>query len=331
MPWNLLTVLLAAAMAVCGCGRRPAVEASGPPVPVTLGFGVEADNALALLADQQKLFDAANVSAAVSNFPSGKLALGALLKGEVEIATAAQTPIVTESFSRRDLRILAVLGTSDNMMKIVVRKDAGISAPGDLRGKRIATQPLSFMHFFLDLFLLKNGVQPAEASLVFGQPDALPAMLERGEAEAASLREPLTSQALAKLGGKAAVFEEPGLCVRYYILVTTEGVLRDKPEAVRGVLRALLEAGAIARENPSVVESIIRQRLKVDAATAQGLRREVDLRVSLPQSLLVSLEDEARWVMSAQPGGGGTIPNYLEYLAADPLSDLQPDAVTVIY
>ncbi len=331
MCWKPVIALLAGAMMVCGCGRRPETAPAGPAVPVVLGLGVEADNGLALLAERLKLFDAASVSATVSNFASGKLALGALLRGEVEIATAAQTPIVTEGFERRDLRILAVVGTSDNMMKIVARKDAGVLTAGDLRGKKIATQPLSFMHFFLHLFLLKNGVQPAETDIVFAQPDVLAAMLAQGEAQAASLREPFTAQALKMLGGNAIVLEEPGLCVRYYVLLTTERVLREKPAAVMGVLRALLEAGRRARHDPAAMEGIIVDRLKIDAAAARRLCREIDLRVNLPQSLLVNLEDEARWVASVQSGAAREIPNYLELVAVEPLKTLQPDAVTVIH
>lgn len=331
MRWILVGMLWAGMMmAAGGCGRRPEAAPAGPPAPVVLGLGVEADDGLALLAVREKLFEKANLSAVISNYPSGKVALAALLKGEVEIATAAQTPIVTEGFDRHDLRVLAVVGVSDNIMKIVARKDAGIATPADLRGKRMATQSLSFMHFFLHLYLLKHGIHPDKVDMVFGQPDALPAMLARGDVQAASLREPLTSQALASLGDQAVVFEAPGLCVRYYCLVTTERVLREKRETVTRVLRALLHAQAIAGRDPRLMEGILAERLKVDAAIAGKLREAVDLRVTLPQSLLVSLEDEARWVRSCQ-SGGGAIPNYLEYLAAEPLRALQPEAVTVIY
>ncbi len=328
--WNLVPLFMAGVVAVSGCGSRRESAQPLPGIPVTLGLGMEADSGLAFLAEQKNLFKAANLAVAVSNYPSGKLALGALLRGEVEMATAAQTPIVTESFSRRDLRILAVLGSSDNLMKIVARKDAGIRGPGDLYGRRIATQSMSFMHFFLGLYLLKNGIQPGDAELVFGQPDELPAMLERGDVQAAVLREPLTTRAVSRLGDSAVVLQDPGLCVRYYCLVTTDRVLREKPRMVEGVLRALLEAAEVARRKPESLEGVIAERLQLNDASVQRMRREIDFRVTLPQSLLVSLEDEARWVVFMN-GHAEEIPNYLHYLEPGPLAGLQPEAVSVIH
>lgn len=300
-------------------------------MPVLLGFGVEADNGLAFVAQDCRLLDAAGLKASVSNYPSGKLALEGLLRGEVEMATVAQTPLVVESFGRKDIRVLAVLGTSDNMIKIVARKDAGIGTGADLRGRRIATQPMSFMHFFLSLYLLKSGVAPADAEMVFAKPDDLPLLLETGKVQAASLREPLITRTLRLLGGEVVVLEEPGLCVQYRCLVTTASVLREKPEAVRRVLRALLDAAATARRDPQVFEGILQARLGLNSKSAGEMRRQIDFRISLPQSLVVGLEDEARWVRPLLPEAGGDIPNYLEYMATAPLSELQPDAVTLVY
>jgi NitT/TauT family transport system substrate-binding protein len=295
-----------------------------------VGLGRELVNGLALVADRRKLYASENLAVTVSNYPSGKLALGALLRGEVEMATVAQTPIVLESFKRHDLRIIAVLGSSDNEMKVVGRKDLGVLGPGDLKGKRVATQSVSSMHFFLHLYLLKHGMTWEDIKVRFVQPEELPGMLERGEVQAVSLREPFTSQVLAKLGGKAIVLEEPGLYVRSYCLVTTERMLREKPKAVAGVIRALLAADCLARREPTPVRAVLGNALGIPDAEMRSLWTSVELRICLPQALLLSMEDEARWVMSEHLTEVRTMPNFLEFLDVEPLVALRPDVVTVI-
>lgn len=325
-------VLLAVSLLVlAGCGRCPDKCPPVPSIPVKLGLGREAVNGLALLADQRKLYSCESLLATVSNYPSGKLALAALLRGEVEIATAAQTPIVMESFSRRDLRIIAVVGSSDSELKVVGRKDLGVVEPADLKGKHIATQSFSSMHFFLHLYLLKRGMTWEDIKIRFAQPDELPLLLEGGEVQAISIREPLTSQVVAKLGNRAVVFEDPGLYVKFYCLVTTERILKEKPEAVAGVLRALLEADRVARRDPETVSDSLTKELDIAPASARELWPCVDLRVCLPQALLLSLEDEARWVLVERHTAAQAMPNYLDLLDIGPLESLRPEVVTVVH
>ncbi len=325
-------VLLAVSLLIlAGCGRCPDQCPPVPSIPVKLGLGREAINGLALLADQRKLYSGEHLLAAVSNYPSGKLALAALLRGEVEIATAAQTPIVMESFNRRDLRIIAVVGSSDSEMKVVGRKDLGVQTPGDLKGKHIATQSFSSLHFFLHLYLLKRGMTWDDVKIRFAQPDDLPLLLERGDVQAVSVREPLTSQVVAKLGNKAVVFEDQGLYVKFYCLVTTERILQEKPKAVAGVLRALLEADRLARRDPETVSDSLTKELAITPASARELWPGIDLRVCLPQALLLSLEDEARWVLVESRTAEREMPNYLDLLDIGPLNSLQPEVVTVIH
>jgi NitT/TauT family transport system substrate-binding protein len=293
-------------------------------------MGQEAVGGLMLLAEQRHYYANENLAVTVSHYPSGKLALAALLRGEVDVATAAQTPIVVESFSRPDLRIVAVVGSSDNEMNLVIRRDMGVNGAADLRGKRIATQSTSSMHFFLHLYLLKHGLTWKDVAMTFKPPDELPGMLERGEVQAVSMREPLTSQVLSRLGSKVMVLDDPGLYVKFYCLVTTERVMREKPKAVERVIRALLAADRLAMADPEAVRADLARTLEIPAVSSRRLWPYVDLRVCLPQALLLSLEDEARWAMREQLVPAKAMPNYLDLLDMAPLMALRPEVVTVI-
>jgi hypothetical protein len=52
--------------------------------------------------------------------------------------------------------------------------------------------------------------------------------------------------------------------------------------------------------------------------------------VDLPQSLLISLEDEARWAMARGYVDKDQVPNFLPHLHLDALLAVQPERVTVV-
>jgi NitT/TauT family transport system substrate-binding protein len=322
--------MLLALVSVTGCKPRPATVPSGPPLPVTVGLGLEAVNGLALLAHRQGEFGRQGLAATLSNYPSGKVALGALLRGEVELATVAQTPLVQASFQRSDLRVLAVVGESDNEIKIVARRDRGIAGPADLRGKRLATQSVSSMHFFAHLYLLKQGLTEKDVRLSFVAPEALPDLLLRGEVDAVSMREPLISSVTDRLGANALVLQDRGLYVKSYCLVTTQRYLAEKPATVSRLLQALLEMERQVRRQPEPAQEQLAGALGIAPVVIRRLWVDLDLRVRLPQSLLLSLEDEARWALGAKLVEAAGMPNYLHFVDVNPLAALRAEAVTVI-
>lgn len=56
----------------------------------------------------------------------------------------------------------------------------------------------------------------------------------------------------------------------------------------------------------------------------------LDLRVSLEQALLVSLEDQTRWAQANQIVGGTTVPNYLNFIFFAGLDAVRPESITII-
>ncbi|NQU11936.1 ABC transporter substrate-binding protein, partial [bacterium] len=219
--------LIAVSMAVA-CGPQPSIPAADPN-PIHLGLGLESLSGLAFIAEAQDFFTGEGLVVQTHRYPSGRLALKGLLAGEVEIATAAQTPVTFAAPQHPDLRILAVVGSSDNEMKLVGRRDHGINSGADLRGKTLATQPASSMHFFTHLYLLRHRVGADAVSLLFRPPDQLAGLLTRGEVDAIASREPLSSQVRDSLGANAIVLSDRGLYVKMYLLVCRAEFLKRRP------------------------------------------------------------------------------------------------------
>ena len=57
---------------------------------------------------------------------------------------------------------------------------------------------------------------------------------------------------------------------------------------------------------------------------------EFNFRLVLDQSIIVSLEDEARWAIREELVDKEEVPNYLDFIYINALEDVKPEAVTII-
>lgn len=298
--------------------------------PITIGVDQSPLLALIMIAEDQGFFSKQGVDATLIYYASGKLALNGMFSGVVELAIPAETPIVFSSFERMDFSIIATIGSSDNESKIVARKDRGIQKPGNLRGKRIATQKASAVHFFLHSFLIKNGLPEKHIKVSFKDPDELVPALANGEIDAFSMREPYISRAKKSLQDNLVTFQEPGLCLKTYNLVAFNAFIKDRPQAVKSVLQALMKSEEFIKKYPEHAKRIVSNKTGVKESEIAGLWPDLRFEVSLEQSLLVSLENEARWAIRNKLTDRKKVPNYLSFIYLDALEAVKPKGVTLI-
>ena len=201
----------------------------------------------------------------------------------------------------------------------------------DLRGKRIGTPKGTTMHFFLHVLLVKNGISEKDALISHKKLEELPSALANAEFDAVSTREPYVSQAAKLLGGNSVVFTEPGLYVKTLNVVVRNSFIKERPDTIKKLLRALLRAEEFARKEPDQAMKIVSNRLKLGQSEMAALRPDLDLRVSLDQRLLVSLEDQARWAIKNKLTDRTATPNYLNFIYPDGLKAVRPEGVTLIH
>jgi hypothetical protein len=81
---------------------------------------------------------------------------------------------------------------------------------------------------------------------------------------------------------------------------------------------------------PAQARAILQRRLGLDDAAAAWVLPDMDYALELRQSLIRSLEQQARWALRAGHASG-TFPNYLEYMRPGPLEAVRPAAVSVVH
>lgn len=305
-----------------------------PPAPretLTLGVAVQPSSALIMVALEQGFFAAEGLDVEVTGYPSGKRALqDGLFTGAVEVATSSEIPAMMAALEGRPVKFLAATFRADNVNRVIARRDAGIQRPADLRGKRLATQKASAVHYFLHLFLLQNRIREDAVSLSFLKAEELPGALARGEIDAFAMREPYISQAAALLGDNAVVFEEPGIYRQVDVLLVSQTLLQRRPRVAERVLRALLAAERFAAAAPDAAMAITARRLGVDAGRIREEWPTFQLGLFLDHGTLLLLESQGRWAMARGMGGGQGLPDMNAMIHSGPLFRLHPEAVTLI-
>jgi NitT/TauT family transport system substrate-binding protein len=187
------------------------------------------------------------------------------------------------------------------------------------------------VHFFLYHFLLKHGLRGGRTTVVFLEPAELPSALARGEIDAFSMREPLVGEAERLLGDNAILFEEKGLYLKTFNLVAVEDAVKNRTSVVNKILRSLIRAEEYTRQHPEQARRKVANRLQISEAVIEREWNELWLQVSLEQSLLLNLEDQARWAVSEGLVKGKKMPNFLNIIFPDPLDTIRPEAVRLIH
>jgi NitT/TauT family transport system substrate-binding protein len=322
MRKSLLIVALLCSAA--GCAEKPSALTLEP---VSINAATLPHFSLVLLAQAKGYFREEGLEVTVRPHRFGKLALDALLDGQGDLATCAETPVVFAELRGRPVSVLATIGTSKKSMAVVARRDAGISRPRDLSGKRVGVSKATSGAFFLDTFLLRQAVDRQQVSLVDLRPDEMAEALAGGHVDAVATWNPTALELGLRFGAKVQSFYEEDLYSETSMLVTRRGFATQRPEAARRVLRGLLKAEAFFRSRPEEARRVVAMTLTVAPELLEPMLRQFEFRVRLDQSLLVLLEEEASWALRTGLVAGRSPPNFLETIAADPLIAVKPEAV----
>jgi NitT/TauT family transport system substrate-binding protein len=312
--------------------QNPGESENGTPAPkVRIGIQENSITAIVIVAYGKGLFEQQDLDVIIHKYPSGKLALQAMLKGEVDFATVADMPIMSNSFTRDDYLVLSTIASTDSGAWIIARRDHGIAEASDLKGKKIATQKASAVHFFLSMFLLHNRIPESEVDIVYMKAVDLPSALLAGKIDAFSMRNPFIAEASAALGQNGVELYEPGVYKQTFNLCARKAFLNANPGLVGKVLKALASAESFISQNRDAAMEVVVGELGLSRSAE--VARDWDnfvFALSLDQSLLLTLEDQARWAIRHGLTNKTEIPNYMEFLYIDGLATVKPEAVTVI-
>lgn len=281
------------------------------------------------VAESQGYFTAEGVKVKISEVIGGHRTFQNLMDGIADLATSSEAVVMFNSFEYKDFAILATFVSSDDDVKIVVRPDNKIMQPQQLAGKRIGTVVGSASHYFLETYLVSNGVNPKSVQERNLQPEAMAEALRKGEVDAVAIWEPFPYKVLTTVPGSRVLPKSGGYRLTFNLIIHKKLISTHDGELVK-LLRALNRAEQFISAQPAKAQAILRDKLKLDQQFIDWIWPRYNYRLTLDQALLMTMEGEARWARQRGFAKGERSPNYLDVVYSGPLGRVNPRAVSIV-
>ena len=92
----------------------------------------------------------------------------------------------------------------------------------------------------------------------------------------------------------------------------------------------VLQANKFIKRNPGEAHAIAAKYIANDSSLHEWEWEDYDFTLKLNQSLIVNMEDQARWMISSNLTDKKEVPDFTKYLYTDGLLAVKPEAVTII-
>ncbi len=170
-------------------------------------------------------------------FTAGPQLMEALNAGSIDFGNAGEAPPVFAQAAGVNFVYFGNQPPYPEGEALLVKKDSPIHAVQDLRGKRIALNKGSNVHFFLVKVLEKNGLKFEDIVPTYLPPSDAWAAFEGGSVDAWAIWDPFLTAAIAKTGAKVLQDAKDVIANREFFLAD-----RNFAQAHQDVLLSLREA-----------------------------------------------------------------------------------------
>lgn len=262
--------------------------------------------------------------------PSGHLCLDAVLEGKADLATSGETPIVRAAIAGKPCVIIASICEIERPILIIGRKDRGVSAPLDLKDKRIGVAARTTADFFLHIYLITSYIDPEEVKIVNLMVDEVVEAMLNGEVDAVSTWMPYTAILRDKLGPNATVLQEQSIYTMTWNIVAAQDYAEKNPERIEKFLSAISKANRFIEEHNAGAREICSKYIGIKSPFVKREWSNYFFTMKLDQSLLLNLEDQARWISEKEGASKGKIHNFLDNINVTGLRAVQSEAVRII-
>ena len=295
---------------------------------VTVALPPLEQNALMYVATNQGFFGNNALNVTFRNYDSGTTAINSLLSGGANIAESAEYPFVNDAFQNQSISIIACNDEFQNSY-IVALKSHGIENLSDLMGKKIGVDVGTIAEFYLGRFLQLNGMDIQDVDLVNVVPSEYVSVIANGTVDALAAWQPYINQIQNQVGG-IVTWQLNSAQQAFGILSCNNGWLSQHADVSERFLRALDEAQNYILSNPDQAKVILQNQLNYTSSYIDSVWPLHDFSLSLDQSLVIAMQDEAQWMVNNQFTNQTQIPNFTNYIYTRGLTAVDPQSVTLV-
>ena len=175
-----------------------------------------------------------------TEFPSGPPLLEALNVGAIDFGNTGEAPPIFAQAAGAPIQYVAYEPPAPKGEAILVPKDSKLTSVADLKGKKVALNKGSNVHYLLVKALEKAGVKYSEIEPVFLAPADARAAFERGAVDAWVIWDPFQAAAEAATGARTLA-DGSGIVSNYQFYFASKKFIAADPKIVDLVLAQLSE------------------------------------------------------------------------------------------
>jgi NitT/TauT family transport system substrate-binding protein len=169
-----------------------------------------------------------------------------------------------------------------------------------------------------------------EVALVDLPPSEWLGAISSGEVDVIVGWPPYTAQIKERFLSDSVAWQVQGNQPLYGILVARNDWITEHPTVIARLWESLSQAEEFLIAHPDQAKAIVRTRLEYENAYLEPLWNQYYFSLSLDQSLILAMEDEARWLISNNLTTEKQIPDFLNYIYTDALATIRPEVVNII-
>ena len=233
----------------------------------TLRIGYQKYGTLVLLKAQgtlEKRLAPLGIQVKWAEFPGGPQLLEALNVGSVDFGTTGETPPIFAQAAGADLVYVAHEPPAPKGEGIIVHKDSPIKSVHDLKGKRVALNKGSNVHYLLVKALEKAGLKYEDVQTVFLSPSDARAAFERGSVDAWVIWDPFFAAAEQQLGARL-VADGVGHVSNHQFYLASRSYADHNAKVVKVIVEELARLDGWAKQNLKEVASQLSSQIGLDA------------------------------------------------------------------
>lgn len=226
----------------------PALRVSGAlaaPAPRVLRIGNQ-KGALSLLKGRgslEKRLAPLGVGVTWTEFNAGPVQLEALNVGSIDFGDVGDAPPIFAQAAGAPLAYVAATLPRPQSEAVIVPRNSALRDVADLKGKRVAFNKGSNVHFFLVQLLRKHGLDYGDIRPVFLAPADARAAFENGSIDAWVIWDPFFAAAQATLGARVLA-DASGVDGNRGFYFSSQNYVRQNPDVIRIVIDEIVKTDA---------------------------------------------------------------------------------------
>ncbi len=272
---------------------------AGKMASVAVGNLPLESSALLYIADEQHFFARNGLNVTLKDYDNGVATIAGIQKGEVDIAVATEFVVVGKVLQKQRI---SVLGTMDKSMTMYLGR-------------------------FLDL----HGMNIKDVVLVDVAPAKWSDAISTDNIDAIIAWQPYASQIQERFLNETVVWQVQNDQRIFGLIVGGNDWIARHPETTSRFLKSLAEAEEYLIHNPAQVKAIVKKRFNYDDTYMAAVWPNYQFSITLDQSLIAAMEDEARWMINNNLTSEKKTPNFLDYIYLDSLENIKPESVNIIH